>query len=251
QPLFREALREAGLNQFLFEMANIRDQCSWVHRQDPALATEKAKDLVAMAVAKVRTHRALHLNPVAVVPRALVIGGGIAGLTAALSLAGQGYETFIVEKGPELGGHLRLLRRSLEGKDLQAFLAATLDKVRRHPLIRVYTRARVEDFSGHQGHFVTTVSLAEAGREHVRRTEKLEHGVVIVATGTEENRPPRYLLGEDARVLTNTDFEQQLSDRPQAAAAYRQVVFIQCVGSRDVERPYCSRVCCSHTLKNT
>ncbi|MCR4418866.1 MAG: FAD-dependent oxidoreductase [Clostridia bacterium] len=250
QPLFREALREVGLNQFLFEMANIRDQCSWVHRLEPEEATAKAKDLVAMAVAKVKTHRPLHLSPVPVVQKALVVGGGAAGLTAALSLAEQGYETFVVEKEAELGGRLRFLRYSLEGDDLQIFLLGLLQKVREHPLIKIYTRARVEDFGGHQGHFVTTISVGEAGREHVRRTVRLEHGVVIVATGTEENRPREYLLGQDPRVLTNTEFEQLMAASPTVAQAYGQVVFIQCVGSRNAERPYCSRVCCSHSLKN-
>ncbi|MGB9887842.1 MAG: FAD-dependent oxidoreductase, partial [Moorellales bacterium] len=250
QPLFREALREAGLNQFLFEMANIRDQCSWVHRSEPQPATEKAKDLVAMAVAKVRTHRPLRLNPVPVVQKALVIGGGVAGLTAALSLADQGYPTFLVERQPELGGYLRSLRFSLEGVDLQGFLLGLVQRVREHPLIQVYTRAVIEDFGGHQGHFVTTISVGEAGREHVRRTERLEHGVVIVATGTEENRPQEYFLGEDRRVLTNTEFEQQLAAATALTRSCRQVVFIQCVGSRNAEHAYCSRVCCSHTLKN-
>ncbi|MBC7326349.1 MAG: CoB--CoM heterodisulfide reductase iron-sulfur subunit A family protein, partial [Moorella sp. (in: Bacteria)] len=250
QPLFREALREAGLNQFYFEMANIRDQCSWVHRNEPANATLKAIDLVRMAVAKVKRHEALHLHPVAVVQKALIIGGGIAGLTAALNVAAQGYEAIIVEREAELGGMARCLRATLEGEDLQALLQDLIARVQANPRIQVYTGAQVEDFGGHQGHFTTTISLAEPGREHLRRTLKLEHGVVIVATGSQELQTNAYLYGQDERVVTNTQLEQALFDGRWDVEKNRQVVFIQCVGSRDEEHPYCSRTCCAQTIKN-
>ncbi|GFN23608.1 FAD-dependent oxidoreductase [Thermanaeromonas sp. C210] len=250
QPLFRETLREAGLNPFYFEMANIRDQCSWVHRGEPANATEKAKDLVRMAVAKVKTHEALHLNPVPVVPRALVIGGGVAGLTAALDIAEQGYEAYLVEREPELGGFARNLRFSLEGSDVQAYLRDLIQKVRSHLRIQVFTGARLEDFGGHQGHFITTISLAQPGKGPLRTTVKLEHGVVIVATGVREIATDEYLRGQDERVLTNTELEQALASGSWNPRANKEVVFIQCVGSREPGRLYCSRTCCAQSLKN-
>ncbi|WP_338828025.1 FAD-dependent oxidoreductase [Neomoorella thermoacetica] len=250
QPLFREALREAGLNQFYFEMANIRDQCSWVHRNEPANATLKAIDLVRMAVAKVKRHEALHLQPVPVIQKALIIGGGVAGLTAALNVAEQGFEAYIVEREAELGGQVRNLRTTLEGEDLQALLRDLITRVQANPHIQVFTRARIEDFGGHQGHFTTTISLGEPGREHVRRTQTLEHGVVIVATGSQEIKTDAYLLGQDERVITNTRLEQALADGHWDQEKNKQIVFIQCVGSRDQEHPYCSRTCCAQTIKN-
>lgn len=250
QPLFREALREAGLNQFYFEMANIRDQCSWVHRNNPDLATQKAKDLVKMAVAKVKTHEPLHLTPVPVVPRALIVGGGIAGLSAALSMAEQGYESYLIEKEPQLGGYARNLRATLEGEDLQAFLQETIRKVQADPRIHVFTNARLEEFGGYQGHFTTTISVGEPGKEHVRRTEVLEHGALIVATGLAEFIPGGFFYGEDPRVITQTQLEQQLFDGTWNKTQNRQVVMQLCVGSRDEERRYCSRTCCAQSIKN-
>ncbi|WP_366921913.1 FAD-dependent oxidoreductase [Metallumcola ferriviriculae] len=250
QPLFREVCREAGLNQYLFEMANIRDQCSWVHRDDHPAATLKAKDLVRGAIEKVQTHEPLHQHPVAVVPKALIVGGGIAGMSAALSMSSQGYESFIVEREPELGGFARNLRATIEGKDLKGFLEETIKKVENNDLIQVFTNSRVEDYGGHQGHFTTTISQAESGKDHVRDTHKVEHGVVIVATGAKEYVPDEYLIGKDDRVCTNVQMEQQLFEGKWDAKKNKQVVFIQCVGSRDDERKYCSRTCCAQSLKN-
>ncbi len=250
QPLFREALREAGLNQFYFEMANIRDQCSWVHRNDPVMATEKAKDLLKMAVAKVKTHEALHLHPVPVVPKALIVGGGIAGMTAALTMSEQGYESYLIEREAQLGGFVRNLRRTLEGEDLAAMLGDTLDRVAADPKIHVYTNARIEDFSGHQGHFVTTISIGEGGKDHVRRTEQLHHGVVIIATGIQEIIPEKFCMGQDPRVITATQLEQQLFDGQWDGKGIKQVVMIQCAGSRQPDRQYCSRTCCAQSIKN-
>lgn len=249
QPLFREGLREAGLNQFLFEMANIRDQCSWVHRNEPDKATEKAKDLVRMAVAKVRTHEPLHLHPVEVVPSCLVVGGGVAGMTAALTLANQGYEAYLVEKEKELGGYVRHLHATLEGDDLQAALRDMIARVKSNPRIKVYTGAKIEDYGGHQGHFTTTISLGHP-QEHVRKTEKLEHGAAIVATGAVEMPTSEYLYGQDTRVVTNTQMETELFSRQWDYRGVKQVVFIQCVGSRDSDHPYCSRTCCAQSVKN-
>ncbi|MBC7341437.1 MAG: FAD-dependent oxidoreductase [Clostridia bacterium] len=249
QPLFREALQEVGLNQFYFEMANIRDQCSWVHRAEPQSATEKAKDLVHMAVAKVKTHEALHLKAVSVVPRALIIGGGPAGLVAALALAEQGFGSYIIEKEPELGGMARRLRTTLEGTDVRSYLNHLIARAQADPRIEIYTGAEIEDCSGHQGHFVTTIAWSRSGKETARRTVKLEHGAIIVAIGTQEYQPEEYGYGQDPRILTNLELEEFLAGY-EGGNGLNCAVFIQCVGSREPGRLYCSRTCCAQSIKN-
>ncbi|MDD2420569.1 MAG: FAD-dependent oxidoreductase [Heliobacteriaceae bacterium] len=247
QLLFREALREAGLNQFLFEMANIRDQCSWVHREDPVGATEKAKDLVRMAVEKVKHHQPLQLLPVPVIPKALIIGGGVAGMTAALNLAEQGFESFIVEKEPVLGGLIRKLYRSIDGQNLQAFGQDLVRQVMAEQKIKVFTGAKLTDFGGHQGHFNAQV-VSEQPDTGEPANVWLEFGVVIIATGGRELPPANYPTG--GAVLTNLQLEKALVKEPAKWAGKRRVVFIQCVGSRDSERAYCSRTCCQQSVKN-
>ncbi|HWQ61582.1 MAG TPA: FAD-dependent oxidoreductase [Negativicutes bacterium] len=243
QPLFREMMREAGLNQFYFEMANIRDQCSWVHRGEPANATEKAKDLARMAVAKVRHHEPLHLHSVSVEPSLLVIGGGVAGMTAALSAARQGFATCIVEKEAELGGHAREVYQDFEGNDVQARLRQLIADATSHQLVKCFTASEVVNFSGHAGHFVTTIRDRRTGAE-----TNIDHGAVIVATGVQERPPAGYLCGEDPRVVTTTAFEKLVAaGRPLDA---KQIVMIQCAGSRNDELKYCSRTCCGQALKN-
>lgn len=241
EPLFRETLREAGLNPYLFEMANIRDQCSWVHMHEPEKATEKAKDLVRMVVAKARLLRPLEKPKINVLPVALVIGGGLSGMTAALELARQGFEVHIVEREPELGGNLRHIYYTLDGHDPQELLSKLVREVEAHPLIHVHKEAEVVEVGGYIGNFETTIR--ERGEEKVIR-----HGVVIVATGAEPLRPyGEFLYGEDPRVLTQVELEERLAKGEFKA---KRVVMIQCVGSRTPERPYCSRICCSHAVKN-
>jgi len=245
EPLFQETIREAKLNKFLFEMANIRDQCSWVHMRDKATATEKAKDLVRMAMARARFIEPLAEQSLEVIQKGLVIGGGIAGMTAALRLAEQDFEVYLVEKEAELGGNLRNIHSTLEGEDVQAFLEGIISRVRENPLIHVITNALVVDFSGSQGNFSTGLMIAPG-----MTYRKIEHGAVIVATGAEEAKPREYLYGQDQRVMTQMEFEELLVKRPEEVAEKRCVVMIQCVGSRDEERPYCSRTCCSVAMKN-
>jgi len=244
EPLFQETIREAGLNRYLFEMANIRDQCSWVHMHRPQAATEKAKDLVRMAVAKTRGLAPLPRYPLDVIPRGLVIGGGLAGMTAALALADAGFETYLVEKDRELGGILRHIYYTLEKDGIQAYLRELVDRVQAHPLIGVFTEARIEDIAGYVGNFRTTLASGNGRTEPV----VLEHGTVIVASGGQEYRPTEYLYGEDPRVVTQSELESRISNlefrNPQS------VVMIQCVGSRNGEHPYCSRTCCGEAVKN-
>ena len=255
QPLFREALREAGLNQFLFEMANIRDQCSWVHRAEPKLATVKARDLVRAAVAKVKGHAPLHLEPVPVVPRALVIGGGIAGMTACLTFAGQGFESYLVEREQALGGSLRGLRFGEDGRDAQEYLLEVINKVRSNPLIQVFTQTELLEISGHQGHFVSSMKTEDLRQE-------VHHGVVIVATGgrlSEAN--PVYGMDKDPRIITLAELEQKLHALQQIQESnpllayfeprvkWREAAMILCASAGE-ELTYCSRSCCTQGISN-
>ncbi|HEY3313911.1 MAG TPA: FAD-dependent oxidoreductase [Bacillota bacterium] len=250
QPLFREALREAGLNQFLFEMANIRDQASWVHRDVPEMATEKALDLVRMGVGKARKLEPLHLSMVPVTQKALVIGGGPAGLTAALSLAEQGFESFLVEREDVLGGHLREIRYTMNRGEMSRVLDDLLRRVDSEPKIHVFKNAEVTDFGGHAGHFTTTIRQRTGPGSELARNHVVEHGVAIVAVGAREYQPTEYLYGRDPRVVTRAEFEQALAAGERVVTAARRVVFLQCVGSRDETHKYCSRTCCGQSVRN-
>ncbi len=245
EPLFQETLREAGLNPYLFEMANIRDQDSWVHMDQPEKATEKAKDLIRMAVYKAR-----HLQPLAtaklpVTPMALVIGGGVAGMTSALSLARQGFTTHLVERENELGGNFRRLAYTLELEDVRPFLDDLKHQVLKHEKIQVHMGTEISNILGFVGNFKTTLEKAEGIKEDA------EHGVVIVATGAHELETDQFLRGKDERILTQLELEERLAaGDPAITRGSKTVIMIQCVGSRDEERPYCSRYCCGEAVKN-
>ena len=244
EPLFQETIRQAGLNRYLFEMANIRDQCSWVHKEYPEEATEKAKELVKMAVAKARLIHPVAQTSLEVIHSGLVIGGGIAGMVAALNLAEQGFEAYLVEKGEQLGGIARRIRHTLEGDDIQAYLQDLTTRVSENPLIQVYTNADIIEATGYVGNFTTRIEVG-ANRDNY----ELKHGVVIIATGGEEYKPSEYLYGEDARVLTLLQLEDEVAKGNGRVADCDNAVIIQCVGSRETNRPYCSRVCCSESIK--
>jgi heterodisulfide reductase subunit A2 len=245
EPMFRETIREAGLNRFLFEMANIRDQCSWVHMRQKEEATEKAEDLVRMAVANARLIRSLDQLTVPVVPKGLVIGGGVAGMSASLKLAEQGYEVYLVEKEAELGGNVKNLYHTLEGGDVQAFLKDLITRVTNHPSIRVITNGEVVGFSGSKGNFSTDLRIGPAAE-----CQQIEHGVTILATGAKELKPDEYHYGEDPKIVTQIELEDKIARHPEEIARANQIVMIQCVGSRDEKRPYCSRTCCATAVKN-
>jgi len=241
EALFRDTIREAGLNPYYFELANIRDQCSWVHMREPAKATEKAQDLVRMAIAKVRLDSALFKRPLAVTQAAVVLGGGPAGMTAALEMADQGFQVFLVEQQKELGGHARNQRYLLWAEeDPGVRLTQLMARAHSHPNIKVYLRSRLAGFAGALGNFRSTI--VQDGIEH-----ELAHGVLIVATGAERYQPSEFLYGQDSRVVLNDEMETIL-----ASGSFHSdsVVFIQCVGSRCAERPYCSRTCCTETIKH-
>jgi heterodisulfide reductase subunit A len=247
EPLFRNTLREVGLNPYLFEMANIRDQCSWVHMHEPDRATEKSKDLVRMAVAKARLLEPLSRREVAIKKSALVIGGGLAGMTAALALAGQGFDAYVVEKEEQLGGNLRHIHYLLNGESPQEELARLEKQVWESSRIHLFTGAVIEGIEGNIGDFKTKISAHG-------ETAEVTHGVVIVATGAKEYQPTGYLYGQHESVLTQRQLEERLARGNGFLAGEgecpKTVVMIQCVGSRDNERPYCSRVCCAEAIKN-
>ena len=242
EPLFQETLREAGLNKHLFEMANIRDQCSWVHFNDPNAASFKSKDLVRMAVARAALLRPFEDIRVPVDQRAIIIGAGVAGMTAALNLAEQGFETALIEREDQLGGVARRIQRTLDEPDLQAHLAQMIEQVNENPLVKLYTNAKITDFAGHIGSFKTTLDVDG-------ETVEVGGGAIVVATGGAEHEPTEYGYADSTAIVTQLELEQKLQD-PDAAKALNEVVMIQCVGSREEEHQYCSRVCCQQAVKN-
>ncbi|MGD0900379.1 MAG: 2Fe-2S iron-sulfur cluster-binding protein, partial [Thermoguttaceae bacterium] len=243
EPIFRDTLRDAGLNPYLLDMANIRDQCSWVHTGQPGRATDKACDLVRMAVARTARLMPLVEESVPVNNAALVVGGGIAGMTAALAMADQGFPVHLVEKSRELGGTARQLHATLDGQDVQTFLARTIERVTAHPRITVHLDARAAKVEGHVGNFTSSLCGPQG-------TTSVKHGVVVVATGATEQKPQSYGYGQSPKVLTQLELSERLHRKDLAIPAAATVVMIQCVEQRTAERPYCSRVCCTTAVKN-
>ena len=243
EPLFQDTLREAGLNQYLLEMANIREHCSWVHSKEKEDATEKAKDIVRMAVARAICLEPLKEFELPVNKATLVVGGGVAGMTCALSIANQGYEVHLVEKDKDLGGVARRLYFTLEGMDVQRYLRGLIREVYEHPLIHVYTNASILDATGYVGNFETEVRSD-------RGITRIRHGATVIATGVQEYRPTEYMYGKDDRVMTQLELEELIAKKDERLKDVKSVVMIQCVGCRNEHRNYCSRVCCSHAIKN-
>ncbi|MBW2169478.1 MAG: FAD-dependent oxidoreductase, partial [Deltaproteobacteria bacterium] len=243
EPLFQETIAAAGLNKYLFEMTNIRNQDSWVHKDDPEMATEKAKDLVRMAVAKVALMEPLRETELNVNQNALVIGGGISGMASAKSLSDQGYQVHLVERSAHLGGQARNLFRTWKGEDVQKNLADLIESVETDPKITIRIDTELTNVEGFVGNFETT--LSSGGKEEV-----VEHGIAVIATGANESRPDEYLYGEDPRVVTHLELDQKFMNDEASLKGINTAAFIQCVGSREPDRPYCSRVCCTHAIES-
>jgi heterodisulfide reductase subunit A-like polyferredoxin len=237
--IFQDTIQEAGLNKYLFELADIREQCSWCHMGKREEATKKAIQLVKMMIAKVKLLQPVTTESVGVTPAGLVVGGGIAGMTAALSLAEQGFAVNLVEKEGELGGLVRNLRFMPDGSEVAPFLRTRIDQVRAEKRITVHLNAEVKSTEGFVGNFTTTLTDGAT----------FQHGAIILATGGEEYRPTEYLYGQNARVTTQRELEQRLFDGKRPGDGERYVM-IQCVGSREESHQYCSRVCCQDAVKN-
>jgi heterodisulfide reductase subunit A2 len=243
EPLFRDTLREAGINQYFYDMANIREHCSWVHSKEKEDATKKAKDIIRMSVARAHFLEPLQEFDLPVNPNALVVGGGLAGMTCALSIANQGHEVHLVEKDKELGGTARRIQYTLEGLDVQAYLRDTISKVYQHPLIHVYTDAVITAAEGYVGNFLTKVKSDRGATE-------MKHGAVVIAIGADEYKPTEYLYGKDDRVMTQLELEEKIARGEEKVLNSESLVMIQCVGCRNEDRNYCARICCGHAIKN-
>ena len=244
EPLFQDTLREAGLNPYLFELANIRDQCSWVHGNDPEKATEKSKELIRASVSRAVQLEPLYESSYRVVNKGLVIGGGVAGMTAALTIADQGFHVHLVEKSDQLGGFARNLKFTLEGNSPASLIRYLTERVTHHPKISVYLKSRLISHAGHLGAFNGTV---EKDGESI----KIQYGAVIAATGGRPYKPTEYLYAKDERILSQVEFAKRLMEDPSWTRRLKRIVMIQCVGSREPDFPYCSRVCCAAAVKNS
>ncbi|MCL6589037.1 MAG: FAD-dependent oxidoreductase [Firmicutes bacterium] len=243
EPLFQSLLAKTGLNPYLFNMANIRDQCSWAHMEHFAEATQKAKDLVRMAAGKAAFAKPLIRQKIEVQKQSLVIGGGIAGMTAALELAGMGYQVYLVEKSGRLGGNALKINSAPSGRLYWPYFQKYIQETLQNPLIEVFLNARIRKVDGYVGKYATVLDTP-------RGEEERRHGVIIVATGAREYRPVEYLYGDNPKVITQLDLEERLHDNSLNFDKIKKVTMIQCVGSRDDKRPYCSRVCCNQAIRN-
>jgi heterodisulfide reductase subunit A len=245
EALFQDAVRKAGLNKYLVEIANLRDQDTWVHLDRPHDAAEKAKNLLHMAVAAVRLAHPLTEHVLPMNKDVLVVGGGVAGMTASLSLADMGYRIHLIERSGQLGGVAGNIRKTLEGADVRSYLDELIKRTESHDNIRVSKRAIVVDHSGMAGMFKTGIQV---GPQMFYR--QIDHGITILATGALPNRPDEYLLGRHPAVATQIELEAMIEDNPSKVKAWKDVVMIQCVGSRTPENPNCSRICCQAAVKN-
>jgi heterodisulfide reductase subunit A len=241
--LFRDTVREGGLNQYYFEFANIREHCSWVHSKEKEEATDKSFDLIRMSVARAALLEPLQEFDLPVTKAALVVGGGIAGMTSALSIAEQGHEVHLIEKDNELGGIAKKIHSTLDKMDVQAYLGDLISKVYKNPLVRVYTNTTITNATGYVGNFVTTV-------DSERGVTEIKHGVIVIAIGVDVYEPDEYLYGQDDRVMTHIELEEKVVNGDEKVTGAESLVMIQCVGCRNKDRNYCSRICCQESVKN-
>jgi heterodisulfide reductase subunit A-like polyferredoxin len=242
EALFRETCRQAGLNPYLFEMANIRDHCTWVHRQEPEKAQEKAKDLVRMSVARAATLEPLYETPQTICQEALVVGGGLAGMTAALGFAEQGFKAHLIEREDRLGGQALRLHATWKDEIVKPYIEELVKKVNQNPLIDVHMQTNIKEVRGTRGNFTCKVADAQS------KETNINYGAAIIANGGEIYEPEEYLYGEDPNILLSLDLDQEIMQNTDRLRAVNTAIFIQCVGSREPSRPYCSKVCCTHSI---
>jgi len=242
---FQDLIRKAGLNKYLLEFANIRDQVTWVHGHQPEKALKKAGELIKMAVGAVCKAQPLAEHSLPINKNVLVVGGGVTGMTSALELADQGFKIYLAEKNPELGGIAKQLHKTLEGDDVQSFVAELIEKTRQHENVEVITGAIIVDHTGMPGMFTTGMQV---GRQMFYR--QIEHGVTILATGALPNRPELFSLDQSEDVVTQLEMQKLIYTDPERVKSWDNVVMIQCVGSRTEDNPNCSRICCQNAVKN-
>jgi heterodisulfide reductase subunit A len=243
EPLFRDTLREAGINQYYLDMANIREHNSWVHSKEKEEATQKAKDIARMSIARACHLESLQEFDLPVNKAALVVGGGVAGMNCAISIADQGHVVHLLEKSSELGGIARRIHSTLDGLDVQEYLSDLITRVYEHQLIHVYHNATIKDATGYVGSFVTSV-------ESEKGLSEIKHGAAVIAIGADLYTPTEYLYGEDERVMTHVELEEGIAAGDEKVTSAQSIVMIQCIGCRNEERNYCSRLCCSESVKN-
>ena len=243
EPLFQETLINAGINKYLFEMANIRNQCSWVHKSDPDKATEKSKNMLRMAVSKAALLEPLTESPMEVTQAALIVGGGVAGMAAAKNMSEQGYRTFLIERTDTLGGQARHIHETWLGEDVQQHLAGLIEGIQSDSNIEIFMNSQIEKVDGFVGNFKTTV-------QNNGKSTILEHGVAIIASGASELMPDQFLYGQDPRVVTGQELQHRFIENDPSLEHFKTVAFVQCVGSRIPDRPYCSTVCCTQSIKS-
>jgi heterodisulfide reductase subunit A len=243
ESLFQETLINAGINKYLFEMANIRNQCSWVHKNDPDEATEKSKNMLRMAVSKAALLDPLTESTMAVTQAALIVGGGVAGMAAAKNMSEQGYRTFLIERTDTLGGQARHIHETWRGEDVQQHLAGLIEGVQSDSNIEIFMDSQIEQVDGFVGNFKTTV-------QNNGKSTILEHGVTIIASGASELMPDQFLYGQDSRVVTGLELQHRFIENDPSLEHFKTAAFVQCVGSRIPDRPYCSTVCCTQSIKS-
>ncbi len=238
--LFNEALKEAGIDASLWQLVNFREQVAWVHKDNPALATEKAGSMLAISATKLGSQEKMPVPSSMVQKSGLVIGGGISGMVAALSLAEKGFDVNLVENTGELGGHLKSTYFSLINFDPQAYLKNLIDKVTLNPNIHLFLNSEVADITGHAGNFTSAIKTGE-------KIRYVDNGAVIIATGAQDYQPTEYQYGKNERIITQKALQEKLAKGNTGASS---IVMIQCVGSRDDDHPYCNRTCCSEAIVN-
>lgn len=241
EPMFQETLRKAKLNGFMVEMANIRNQNSWVHQKDTVSATQKAMDQVRMAVAKVAQNYPLRQERIQVVKKALIVGGGVVGMVSALTLSNLGIETILIDESDVLGGNALKLESCFKGNKVAPMLEDLIAGVHKNKRIRVFKQTTLTGVKGSVGNFQGSLELKG-------QTIPIEFGAAIMATGAKEAVPQEYLYGENPRVMTQMEFDENVLYQPDRINTAGTTIFIQCVGSREPQRPYCSRICCVHSV---
>ncbi|WP_028585547.1 CoB--CoM heterodisulfide reductase iron-sulfur subunit A family protein [Desulfogranum mediterraneum] len=244
EPLFRRTLRAAGINEHLIEMANIRNQNAWVHKNEPARATIKAKDLIRMAVAKIAIQEPLYPLRIPVIPSALIIGGGVSGMTAALNLAGQGFKVDLVEKSTTLGGNALHLYQTWSGEHVPRYLKELQQQISQEPRVAIHFNTTVVASSGQAGHFKTTLRAGNG------RKKSVDHGATIITTGGKRYIPSEFGYGQIPNVVASIEFDKLHMHNEIRVTQGKSFVFIQCVGSRNEKRPYCSKSCCTHSIQS-